>query len=255
MQVKASVWTQRERPAAAWLQGKTVAALGVLLGWACAECTARPRKYCRQAGCQGQAGPTCPPEGSILLTLSSGGAGLPWSLVREPRWPTSPAGEEGYWSGGAAPVARSQPSLSQLSVQSVQELVGESIHMEPGPGHIGHSRCPPPGDCPLFAYVSVHLAACHLPRHVLSPAGSQARCSLSHLLERWSWGFLIADSISSFPRHGWSVLSAAFPTSVCQHHGCHKPSLWRSFSFIIGRKRAALFLGGSVTCAYERCRH
>lgn len=168
MQVKASVWTQRERPAAAWLQGKTVPALGVLLGWACAECAARPRKCCRQAGRQGQAGPTCPPEGSVLLTLSSGGAGLPWSPVREPRWPTSPAGEEGCWSGGAAPAARSQPSLSQLSVQ---ELVGESIHMEPGPGHIGRSRCPPPGNCPPFACVSVHLAACHLPRRVLSPAG------------------------------------------------------------------------------------
>ena len=34
MQVKASVWTQRERPAAAWVQGRTVLALGVLLGWA-----------------------------------------------------------------------------------------------------------------------------------------------------------------------------------------------------------------------------
>lgn len=34
MQVKASVWTQREQPAAAWLQGTTVLALGVLPGWA-----------------------------------------------------------------------------------------------------------------------------------------------------------------------------------------------------------------------------
>lgn len=32
--------------------------------------------------------------------------------------------------------------------------------------------------------------------------GSQTRCSLSHLLERWSWGFLIADFVSSSPHHG-----------------------------------------------------
>lgn len=108
----------------------------------------------------------------------------------------------------------------------------------------GRSGRPPPGDCLSFACVSVHPAASHLPWRVLSLAGSQVRCSLSHHLELWSWGFLITDFISSFTSSSRVVsgLSAALSTRVCQHFSCHQPSLWWNFFFTIGRKRATLFL-------------
>lgn len=135
------------------------------------------RKVLPSSQLPGQARPTCPPEGSVLLTLGSGGAGLPWSPVRDPRWPASLAGEEGCWSGGAAPAAGSRPGLSQLSVQSVQELVEESIHMEPGPGHIRPRRLsilclcihppgclPPPTACSVYGRVTGQMSFVSSPR-------------------------------------------------------------------------------------------
>lgn len=122
---------------------------GLSLPWECSwdglcRVHGSARKVLPSSQLPGQARPTCRPEGSVLLTLGSGGAGLPWSPVRDPGWPASLAGAEGCWSGGAAPAARSRPGLSQLSVQSVQELVGESMHMEPGPGHIRPLPVPAP---------------------------------------------------------------------------------------------------------------
>lgn len=150
-----------------------------------------------------QAGPTCPPEGSVLLTLSSGGAGLRGLRSENRGGPPPQEGRRGAGWEEHLPQARNRPSLSQLSVQSIQELGGNSFTRNQDQATPGHSQHLPPGDCPSFACVSVHLAASHLPWRVLSLAGSQVRCSLSHHLELWSWGFLITDFISSFAHHRW----------------------------------------------------
>lgn len=91
-----------------------------------------------------QAGPTCPPEGSVLLTLSSGGAGLRGLRSENRGGPPPRQGRRGAGREEHLPQTRNRPSLSQLSIQSIQELVGEFIHKEPGPGHTRPFPAPAP---------------------------------------------------------------------------------------------------------------
>lgn len=139
MQVKASVWTQRERLEA---------------GAPRKDCPGPGMGPCRVRGSAwkvlpsrrpaGQAGPTCPPEGSVLLMLSSGGAGLPWSPVREPRWPASPAGEEGRWPGGASPPGQ-KPAQLESAERPEHPGAGRGIHSQ-GTRTRPHPAIP--GTCP-----------------------------------------------------------------------------------------------------------
>lgn len=70
---------------------------------------------------------------------------------------------------GRRGAGREEPGLSQLSVQSIQELVGEFIHKEPGPGHTRPFRAPAPRRLSI-------LCLCIRPPGCLSPPTA---CSVS----------------------------------------------------------------------------
>ena len=150
-----------------------------------------------------QAGPTCPPEGSVLLTLSSGGAGLRGLRSENRGGPPPRQGRRGAGREEHLPQTRNRPSLSQLSVQSIQELVGEFIHKEPGPGHTRPFPAPAPRRLSILR-LCIGPPGCVSPPTACSVSGRvTGQMFMSHHLELWTWGFLITDFVSSFAHHRW----------------------------------------------------